>query len=102
MQSLAQVDHIFLEISIMELAEKVLQVLSDEGSTDSLKLTSKFNEDHQKIVGAIKSLESLGDVVKTDTKVVKKFELTKEGAEVAERGSHEAVVFEKVPKEVLT
>lgn len=84
----------------MELAEKVLLVLSDEGSSDSLKLSSKLNEDHQKIVGAIKSLESLGNVVKTETKAVKKFELTKEGAEVAERGSHEAVVYGKVPKEV--
>jgi phenylalanyl-tRNA synthetase alpha chain len=52
---------------------------------------------NQKIVGAIKSLESLGDVVKTETKSVKKFELTKEGDEVAKRGSHESLVFANVP-----
>jgi len=85
----------------MELAEKILVLLSEVNSTDSLKISSKFDEDHQKIVGAIKSLESLGNVVKTESQAVKKFELTKEGEEVARRGSHEAVVFGKVPKEVL-
>ena len=83
----------------MELPEKILAVLSESKSFDSLQLAQKFNEDHQKIVGAIKSLESLGDVVKAETKSVKKFELTKEGEEVAQRGSHESVVYAQVPAE---
>ena len=47
----------------------------------------------QKIVGVIKSLESLGDVVSSQMETVKRWQLTKEGEEVADRGSHEAVVF---------
>jgi phenylalanyl-tRNA synthetase alpha chain len=83
----------------MELPEKILAVLADVKSIDTLQLAQNFNEDHQKIIGAVKSLESLGDVVKTETKSIKKFELTKEGEEVAQRGSHEALVYANVPAE---
>ena len=86
----------------MELPEKILSLLSDLKSTDSLQLAEKLNEDHQKVVGAIKSLECLGDVVQTVTKTVKKFELTKEGLLVADRGSHEAVVFSKIPADGIS
>jgi phenylalanyl-tRNA synthetase alpha chain len=49
----------------MELPERILSHLSKENSLQSLKLSQKWDLDHQKIVGAIKSLEALGDVVKT-------------------------------------
>ncbi len=86
----------------MELPEKILSLLADLKSTDSLQLAQKLNEDHQKIVGAIHSLLGFGDVVKAENKSFKKFELTKEGEEVAKRGSHEAVVFSKVPADGIS
>ena len=55
----------------MELPEKILVLMSDSNETvGSDKLAVKFEEDHQKVVGAIKSLESLGDVIKTETETV--------------------------------
>ena len=83
----------------MDLPEKILAVLAEVKVIDSLQLALKFNVDHQRIVGAVKSLEGLGDVIRSETKSLKKFELTKEGEEVSQRGSHEAVVFGSIPAE---
>ena len=42
----------------MELSEKILVLMSDRNETvGSDKLAVEFEEDHQKVVGAIKSLE---------------------------------------------
>lgn len=43
-------------------AEKVLQYLAENGPVDSVKLSQIWNEDHQKIVGTVKSLLCLGEV----------------------------------------
>ena len=43
-------------------AEKVLKYLEDNGTVNSLKLAELWNEDHQKVVGTVKSLICLGDV----------------------------------------
>lgn len=42
--------------------ELVLQAVADTGGVDSLELASKLNTDHQKVVGAVKSLQSHEDV----------------------------------------
>lgn len=42
--------------------EKILDYLSKHDEADSLDLAKNFNVDHQKIVGAIKSLENFEDV----------------------------------------
>lgn len=84
----------------MELTEEILKAIDNSGNPlDSIALASKLNVDHQKLVGAIKSLESLGDVIKTEIVSQKCFELTKEGNEVAANGSHEAVTFKAIPEE---
>lgn len=46
------------------LAEDILLYLKDnaDSSTNSLHLAQVFDEDHQKIVGAIKSLQAAGNV----------------------------------------
>lgn len=44
------------------LSEKILVHLEQHGTVDSLELAKLWNEDHQKIVGAVKSLQSLGEV----------------------------------------
>ena len=38
-------------------------------------------------------------MIQTEQKVSKKWELTEEGKQVAERGSHEALVYNAVPSE---
>ena len=45
-------------------AENVLQLLSNVTEITSLQIAEKLNIDHQKAVGLIKSLQSLGDVSK--------------------------------------
>ena len=45
-------------------AENVLQLLSNVTEITSLQIAEKLNIDHQKAVGFIKSLQSLGDVSK--------------------------------------
>jgi phenylalanyl-tRNA synthetase alpha chain len=82
----------------MELPEKILNLLDkSKDSIDSIALADKFNEDHQKIVGALKSLEGLGNVIKTESNVIQKWQLTEEGENVAKNGSHEAIVYGHIP-----
>ncbi|CAD6224792.1 GSCOCG00005555001-RA-CDS [Cotesia congregata] len=45
-----------------ELAENILLHVEKNGETNSLDLVNVFNEDHQKIIGAIKSLQTLDNV----------------------------------------
>ena len=83
----------------MELTEKILNFLSGiDQPVESENLAKNFDEDHQKIVGAIKSLESLGNLIQTEMKTVKQWQLSVEGERVVERGSHEAVLYSAVPE----
>ena len=83
----------------MELPEQILKALdSSQASTiDSLSLADSFGIDHQKIVGGIKSLECLGQVIQSEAYVIQRWELTKEGELIAKNGSHEAVVYDNIP-----
>lgn len=45
-----------------DLSQVVLTKVDKQGEIDTLKLSQSIKEDHQKIVGAVKSLQSLGDV----------------------------------------
>lgn len=45
-----------------QLADRILEYLGAHGETNSLDLADEFREDHQKIVGAIKSLETVDNV----------------------------------------
>lgn len=81
----------------MELNERILHYLEKSDKVDTLKLASEFGEDHQKIVGAVKSLEAL-EMVVSETAKSTKWDLTEEGLLVAEKGSHEAVLYRGVPE----
>ncbi|KAH7697327.1 phenylalanyl (f) trna synthetase protein 1 b, partial [Aphelenchoides avenae] len=61
-----------------------------------IKTASELGVDHQKIVGAIKSLQAHEGLVDVSDTLVKELELTKEGAEIAEGGSHEYKVFQAI------
>ena len=45
-----------------QLTEQILDYLNKHGEVNSLYLSEVFKENHQKIIGAIKSLETLDDV----------------------------------------
>lgn len=81
----------------MELNERILKFLEGCDKVDTLKLANEFNEDHQKIVGAVKSVEALEMVVSEPVKSTK-WELTEEGKLVSEKGSHEAVLYRSIPE----
>lgn len=80
-----------------ELTEQILKYLDQHGNVDTLDLAAHFNVDHQKIVGALKSIEATGDLVHSEPASRKAWELTDEGKEVCATGSHEAVVFYAIP-----
>ena len=89
------------KLQAMELPERILQVLdtSKDSTLESLSLTESLKVDHQKIVGGIKSLEALGEVINSEPYIIKKWQLTSEGEQIAKNGSHEALVFNQVPDE---
>ena len=82
-----------------ELQDRVLKEIDINGKLESLSFATKASVDHQvcycfaihhhscfvqKIVGVIKSLESVGDVVDSQMETVKRWQVTKEGEEVVE------------------
>lgn len=45
-----------------DLTDVVLEAVNKKGGVETLELAAQLSVDHQKIVGAVKSLQSLGDV----------------------------------------
>lgn len=45
-----------------QLTDRILAYLDRHDETNSLDLADEFQEDHQKIIGAIKSLETMDNV----------------------------------------
>ncbi|KAM9784410.1 phenylalanine--tRNA ligase alpha subunit [Syngnathus typhle] len=85
------------------VVETLLQRIekADDG-VESLDVASSLGVDHQVIVGAVKSLQCLGEIISAELRSSKNWDLTEEGKEIAEQGSHEARVFNSVPLEGLT
>ncbi|XP_058812204.1 phenylalanine--tRNA ligase alpha subunit [Topomyia yanbarensis] len=85
---------------MQELTERILQFIEQHGDVDTLDLVPVFGEDHQKIVGAVKSIEStVADVINTTQATRKTWELTEEGKYILANGSHEAAIYEAVPEQ---
>lgn len=82
--------------------ETLLQHLSTVDSVDTLDLVGIFNEDHQKIIGALKSIEANGNLVLSEPTSRKAWTLTEEGQQVLTHGSHEAAVYNAVPADGIT
>ncbi|CAG7834964.1 unnamed protein product [Allacma fusca] len=83
------------------LTERILaylEALEASGSVSSLKLAQEFKEDHQKVIGAIKSLQSLGSVIQTEQDSINTLQVTAEGNLIIENGSHEVVIYKKTPE----
>jgi phenylalanyl-tRNA synthetase alpha chain len=84
-------------MSRIDINQEILLVIDSQGRASSLSLAEQLSVDHQAVVGAIKSLQCLGDVIKSEQCESKRWELTREGEEMSERGSHEAIVWQNVP-----
>lgn len=69
-----------------ELSEKILKYVSENNSSNTLKLADVFNEDHQKIIGALKSIEAHGKLIIAEPVNEKVFEITEEGKLIIEKG----------------
>ena len=69
-----------------DLNEKILAEINRLENVNSLSLAKTLSVDHQKIVSAIKSLQCHDGVITVEMETVKKWELTKEGEMVAEKG----------------
>lgn len=82
--------------------ETLLQHLATVESVDTLDLVGIFNEDHQKIIGALKSIEANGNLVISEPATRKSLSLTDEGQLVLKNGSHEAAVYNAVPAEGIS
>lgn len=80
-------------------AEDILRYLETKDRINSTELAQHFNVDHQKVVGIIKSIQAAGEVICCEQVSTKQWEVTAEGQEVIEKGSHEALVFNAVPPE---
>lgn len=81
----------------IELTEQILKYINEHDKVDTLDLIPILKEDHQKIIGALKSIESTGELVHSETVSRKSWELTNEGRQVQASGSHEAIVFNGIP-----
>lgn len=82
-----------------ELTERILKYVENHENVDTLDLVPVLNEEHQKIIGALKSIEAHGELLISEQSTRKSWELTGEGKLVAENGSHEAFVYNSVPAE---
>uniref|UniRef100_A0A8D0DDY1 phenylalanine--tRNA ligase n=1 Tax=Sander lucioperca TaxID=283035 RepID=A0A8D0DDY1_SANLU len=84
------------------VAETLLRRIEKaDGGVDSLEVASSLGVDHQVVVGAVKSLQALGDLISAEQRSSKRWELSEEGTEIAEQGSHEARVFGSIPLDGL-
>lgn len=68
------------------MAERILKYLSEHSEVNTLKLAEIFNEDHQRVIGALKSIQANGDLVSAEPVSEKNIELTEEGKLVASQG----------------
>lgn len=82
-----------------DLPEKILKYLDTNPPVDTLELAKIFDEDHQKIVGGMKSIEMLGDYLTVEPLSQKMWEITEEGKQIIEKGSHEVLVFNAIPSD---
>ncbi|TPP45100.1 Phenylalanyl-tRNA synthetase alpha subunit [Fasciola gigantica] len=93
---------LFSKFQSMNIQGILLSELEKCGELNSLQLAKELNVDHQLVVGGLKSLQSLGDVISCDQISETFYELTDEGREVLTEGSHEFRVYSLIPETGIT
>lgn len=86
----------------LELTEQILKYIDENGKVDTFDLVDILGVDHQKVIGALKSIEANGELLETEQTSRKTWELTDEGKSVLLSGSHEACVFNAVPADGIS
>uniref|UniRef100_A0A8B9EMJ8 phenylalanine--tRNA ligase n=1 Tax=Anser cygnoides TaxID=8845 RepID=A0A8B9EMJ8_ANSCY len=71
------------------------------GGLCSLEAAAALGLDHQTLVGAVKSLQALGEVIEAEARAATRWELSAEGAEVLRDGSPEVRLFRSLPADGL-
>ncbi|XP_057299763.1 phenylalanine--tRNA ligase alpha subunit-like [Hydractinia symbiolongicarpus] len=79
----------------------ILQRVDKYESVNTFELASEHDKDHQIFVGAVKRLQSLGEIICATLQQSEKWILTSEGLDMANNGSYEAVVFNNIPEDGL-
>ncbi|KAK2513731.1 LOW QUALITY PROTEIN: phenylalanine--tRNA ligase alpha subunit [Columba livia] len=84
------------------VAELLLQRLEREpagpgGGLCSLAAAAALGVEHQAVVGAVKSLQALGEVIEAQPRSTQRWELSPEGAEVLRDGSPEVRLLRSLP-----
>ncbi|EDV23328.1 uncharacterized protein TRIADDRAFT_27353 [Trichoplax adhaerens] len=74
----------------------ILETLSNKGELNTYDLSQELSADHQAIVGAMKSVQSLGEVICVTQKQINLWVLTKEAEEILSNGSYEARIYEVI------
>lgn len=80
-----------------ELNEEILEYLSKNAELNTLDYSKEKNLDHQRVIGAIKSLQTTEGLIDVEQKSFKTFQLNSEAEEIVSLGSHEANVFNAIP-----
>jgi len=80
-------------------SEQLLKFLDTKGSFSTWDLSKETNIDHQKIIGVVKSILALGNIITADPVTSKYWELTDEGELVLLNGSHEVNLYNAVPSD---
>lgn len=78
-------------------SEQLLKVLDTKGTIRTLDLAKENNIDHQKVIGTVKSILALGNIITADPVTSKYWELTDEGESILLNGSYEVNVYNAVP-----
>lgn len=76
-------------MSTPSLSETILSLIDKQDGSDlldTLQISSILLEDHQKVVGAVKSLQLIDNLINVQEKSLQIWELTDEGRGVAEKG----------------
>uniref|UniRef100_A0A914H198 phenylalanine--tRNA ligase n=1 Tax=Globodera rostochiensis TaxID=31243 RepID=A0A914H198_GLORO len=83
-------------------AQQLLNILAARDTFQSNELTEELAIDHQRLIGAIKSLQVKDGLVNTTEVKIKRIELTEEGEEIIQKGSHEFNVYKIVGEKGIT
>lgn len=80
-------------------SEQLLKHLDIKGTISTLDLAKENNIEHQKVIGVVKSILTLGNIITADPVTSKYWELTDEGESVLVNGSYEVNLYNAIPSD---
>ncbi|XP_020915767.1 phenylalanine--tRNA ligase alpha subunit-like, partial [Exaiptasia diaphana] len=83
----------------IDFEKLILEEIANSGHLNTYEFAKDLQQDHQLIVGAIKSIQSVGEIINTEQCQQENLVLTEEGVLIADKGSHEALLYNDIPSE---